>query len=150
MGPGLTPKKKWKIVPKQSYITTDSWGLYTKCILFVFTMLTILSHYDLNVLFMSVTGFHKKSLDSFVSSIQFFLQILEFFNFAKPLSDHERHKLWNKDSRTVADEVVPSICWLLHPSLASEQTPRSNQVLKTTGHYLNNSLTSKLSTHLLY
>ena len=85
VGPGLTPKKKWKIVPKQSYITTDSWGLYTKCILFVFTMLKILSHYDLNVLFMSVTGFHKKSLDSFVSSIQFVCRFWNFLTLQSPL-----------------------------------------------------------------
>ena len=56
-------------------------------ILFVYTLLKVVSYYDLSVLSMSVMGF-KNSLNGGwvggVSSIQFYLGFLEFFNFAKP------------------------------------------------------------------
>ena len=56
-------------------------------------VLKIVSHYDLNVLSMSVMGFQQKSVDmgmggcvGGVSSIQFFLMdFSDCFNFAKPL-----------------------------------------------------------------
>ena len=56
------------------------------CILSVYALLKVVGYYDLSVLSMSV----KKSLDvgwvGGVSSIQFFLDFWNFFNFAKPLS----------------------------------------------------------------
>ena len=64
----------WNIIPKY---------------LFVYTLLKVVSYYDLSVLSMSVRGF-QKSLDGggggwgelYPSSFWIFL---EFFNFAKPL-----------------------------------------------------------------
>ena len=60
------------------------------CILYVYTLLKVVSYYDLSVLSMSVMGFQKKISDggwvSGVSSIQVFLDFLNFFNFAKPLT----------------------------------------------------------------
>ena len=59
---------------------------HNMCILFVYTLLKVVS-YDLSVLSMSVWVSKKRSLDGGwvggVSSIKF---ILDFFNFAKPLS----------------------------------------------------------------
>ena len=56
------------------------------CILFVFTLLKVVSDFDLSVLLMSVMVFQIKEVwmgVGRVSSIQFFLN---FFNIAKPLS----------------------------------------------------------------
>ena len=54
------------------------------CILFVYTLLKVVSHYDLSVLSMLVMGF-QKNLDRIrVRSIQHSLWIC--FNFAKPFS----------------------------------------------------------------
>ena len=59
------------------------------CILSVYTLLTVVSYYDLHVMSMSVMGF-KNNLDGmFVSSIQFFGDFLNFFNFTKPLMNGE-------------------------------------------------------------
>ena len=59
------------------------------CILSVCALLTVVGYYDPSVLSMSVMGFQKESLDGGwvggVSSIQFFLEVWNFFNFAKPL-----------------------------------------------------------------
>ena len=59
------------------------------CILSVYTLIKVVSYYDLSVLSMSVMGFHKKSLDGAVGgvrSIQFFFDFWwNFFNFAKHL-----------------------------------------------------------------
>ena len=48
-------KKNWKIVPKQSYTSIGMGGgveyCITMCILFVFTLLKVVSHYDLGVVF---------------------------------------------------------------------------------------------------
>ena len=53
-------KKKWKIVPKSTITSTDIWcrGLISFVILR--TLLKVVSHYDLNVLSMSVMGFLGK------------------------------------------------------------------------------------------
>ena len=60
------------------------------CILFIYTLLKVVGYYDLSVLSMSVMGFQQKSLDGGwvggVGSIQFFLDVWNLFNFAKPLS----------------------------------------------------------------
>ena len=53
------------------------------CILFVYTLLKVVSYYELGVLSMSVMGFQKKSLDGGgwvggVSSIQVYFGFLEF------------------------------------------------------------------------
>ena len=48
-------------------------------------LLKVISHYDLNVLSMSVTGFKKMELYAVV--------FFEFFNFARPLNFNE-HKLF--------------------------------------------------------
>ena len=50
------------------------------CILSVYALLKVVGYYDLSVLSMSVQG-----LDWNMSSIQFFWDFLNFFNFAKPL-----------------------------------------------------------------
>ena len=47
---------------------------WTKCILYVYTLLKVVGYYDLSVLSMSVMGLQKKR----VSSIQFFFGFLEF------------------------------------------------------------------------
>ena len=50
------------------------------CILFVYTLLKVVSYYDLSVLSMSVMGFQKKVWMGWVgrvSSIQFYLGFLE-------------------------------------------------------------------------
>ena len=61
--------------------------MYSVCI----CIATIVGYYDFSVQFMSVMGFHKKSLDGGwvggVSSIQFCLDVWIFFNFAKPVID---------------------------------------------------------------
>ena len=59
------------------------------CILFAYTLLKVVSYYDLSVLSMSVMGFQKKCLArgvGGVSSIRFYSGLLEFFNFAKTIS----------------------------------------------------------------
>ena len=54
------------------------------CVLFVlYTLLKVVSHYDLSVRSMSVIGFQKQI--GFVSSIQFYYYFWNLFNFAKPL-----------------------------------------------------------------
>ena len=54
-------KNNRKIVPKLSYSSTDILGvvyhMYSVCI--YCTLLKVVSHYDLSVLFMSVMGFKK-------------------------------------------------------------------------------------------
>ena len=56
----------------------------------IYTLLDIVSHYDLSVLSGSVMGFPQKKFGwgggGGVSSIQFYFGYLDFFNFAKPLS----------------------------------------------------------------
>ena len=58
------------------------------CILFVYTLLKVVSYYDLSVLSISVMGFQKKFgwggwvCGSDVSYIQVYFGFLEFFNFA--------------------------------------------------------------------
>ena len=48
------------------------------CILFVYTLLKVVSYYDLSVLSMSLMGFQKKNLDGGgVSSIQVYFGFLE-------------------------------------------------------------------------
>ena len=60
------------------------------CILSVYTLLKVVGYYDLSVLTMSVMGFKKKKFGCGsvvgMSSTQVFLDFLNFFNFAKPLS----------------------------------------------------------------
>ena len=61
------------------------------CILSVYTLLKVVAYYDVSVLSMSVMGFQKKKFGwggwvGGVSSIHFFLDLWNFFNFAKPLS----------------------------------------------------------------
>ena len=60
------------------------------CILSVYELLKLVGYYDFGVLPMSVMCFQEKSLDGGwvggVSSIQFVLDFLNFFNFAKPLN----------------------------------------------------------------
>ena len=59
--------------------------VYHKCILSVYTLLKVVSYYNLSVLSMSVMGFQKKSLDGggWVGwALSKFFWI--FFNFAKP------------------------------------------------------------------
>ena len=56
----------------------------------VYTLLKVVSYYDLSVLSMSVMGFQKRKKFGWgwvgeVSSIQVFFGFFEFFNFAKPL-----------------------------------------------------------------
>ena len=58
MGPGLTRIFFWKIIPKYSY--TCILEKYTICIMSVYTLLNVVSYYDLSVLSMSVMGFQKK------------------------------------------------------------------------------------------
>ena len=55
--------------------------IFWSSILSVYTLIKVVSYYDLSVLSMSVMGFQKKSLDwvSGVRSIQVFLGFLEFF-----------------------------------------------------------------------
>ena len=58
------------------------------CILSVYTLLKVVGYYDLSVLSMTVMGFQKKVWMGWVggvSSIQFFLDFWNLFNFAKPL-----------------------------------------------------------------
>ena len=55
----------------------------------VCTLLKVVGYYDLSVLYMSVMGFKKKfgwGWVGGVSSIQFFLDFWNCFNFAKPLT----------------------------------------------------------------
>ena len=56
------------------------------CILFVYTLLKVVSYYDLSVLSMSVMGLKKNGWGWMggVCSIHFYF--LNFFNFAKPLT----------------------------------------------------------------
>ena len=65
------------------------------CILSLHALLKVVGHYDLSVLSMSVMGFQKNSLDGGwaggVSSIQFFLDFWNCFNFA---SEHHDQELW--------------------------------------------------------
>ena len=54
------------------------------CILFVYTLLKVVSYYDVSVLSMSVMGFQQKNLDGGgwvgrVNSIQVYFGFLEFF-----------------------------------------------------------------------
>ena len=52
------------------------------CILFVYTLLTVVSYYDLSVLSMSMMGFQKKIMgDGWVgvSSTQVYFGFIEFF-----------------------------------------------------------------------
>ena len=63
------------------------------CILFVYTLLKVVSYYDLSVLSMSVMGFQNKKFGwrvggwlGGVSSIQVFFDFLNFLHFAKPLT----------------------------------------------------------------
>ena len=68
------------------------------CILFVYTLLKVVSHYDVSVLYMSVMGFHKKSLNGEMGEWDevypsLFLDFWNFFNFAKPLT---RCSKWKK------------------------------------------------------
>ena len=77
------------------------------CILSVYALLKVVGYYDLRVLSMSVMRFHKKSLDGGwvggVSSIQFFLDFWNFFNFAKPLSRFTNlYKLFTLTCRNVS------------------------------------------------
>ena len=68
--------------------------IFWRCIPCVFcmyiTLLKVVGYYDLSGLSMSVMGFQKKHLDGGwvggVSSIQFCLDVLNFLNFAKPLT----------------------------------------------------------------
>ena len=57
--------------------------MYSVCILSVYTLLKVVSYYDLSVLSMSMMGFQKKSLDGEwvggVSSIQVYFGFWEFF-----------------------------------------------------------------------
>ena len=58
------------------------------CVFCLYTLLKVVGYYDLSVLSMSVMGFQKKfgwGWVGGVSSIQFVLDIWNFFNFAKPL-----------------------------------------------------------------
>ena len=59
------------------------------CILSVHTLLKVVGYYDFSVLSMLVMGFQKKvCMGGGVSSIQvFFWDFLNFFNFAKPVSN---------------------------------------------------------------
>ena len=61
------------------------------CILSVYTMPKVVGYYGLRVMSMSVMGFQKKSLDGQVGGwcelyTSFFLDFLNFFNFANPLT----------------------------------------------------------------
>ena len=55
------------------------------CILSVYTLLKVVGYYDWSILSMSVMGFRKKVWMGMggVSSIQFFWDFRNFFNFAK-------------------------------------------------------------------
>ena len=56
-------------------------------ILSVYTLLKVVSYYDLSVRSMSVMGFKKKSLyGGWVGGLRSTQVFLDFFNFAKPLS----------------------------------------------------------------
>ena len=55
---GLTRKRNWKIVPELSNTSTDIL-VQIPCILFVFALLKVVSHYYLSVLWMSEMGFQK-------------------------------------------------------------------------------------------
>ena len=64
------------------------------CILSVFTLLKVVGYYDPSVLPMSVMGFKKKVWwVGGVSSIQFFVDVWNLFNFAKPLRSLHIHIL---------------------------------------------------------
>ena len=54
--------------------------------MYVYTLLKVVSYYDLSVLSMSMMGFQKKSLDGESYPSFFFVDFLNFFNFAKPLT----------------------------------------------------------------
>ena len=51
--------------PKPVLVCTDILEQYTMCILFVYTLLKVVSYFDLSVLSMSVMDFPQKSLDGF-------------------------------------------------------------------------------------
>ena len=65
------------------------------CILFVY--MSVVSHYDISVLSMSVTGLPKKVCTRGgwmgMRSIQFFLDFWNVFSFAKPVSQTGRIKI---------------------------------------------------------
>ena len=60
------------------------------CILSVYTLLKVVGYYDLSVLSKSVMGFQKKKFVwgwvGGLRRIQFFLDLWNFFNFARPKS----------------------------------------------------------------
>ena len=77
----------------------------------LYTLLKVVGYYDLSVLSMSVMGFKKKKFGWGVGGWgelypSFFL-MLEFFNFAKPLSL----------SYSLPDGAFPSIYWLGCPAI---------------------------------
>ena len=60
-----------------------------QCVFGLYTLLKVVGYYDFSVLSMSVMGFQKKfgwGWVGGVSSIQFFWDFWNVFNFAKPLS----------------------------------------------------------------
>ena len=83
MGSGLTRIFLGEIIQNTSKPVQIFWSYYTICILSVYTLLKVVSYYDLSALSTSVMSFKKKSLDGgwqgVVSSIQVFFGFLEFF-----------------------------------------------------------------------
>ena len=75
MGPGLTRICLFvgKISQKFPYT------LLIPCVFCLYTLLKLVSYYDLSVLPMSVIGFQKKEVWMGVSSIQFYFGFLELF-----------------------------------------------------------------------
>ena len=59
------------------------------CILSVHTLLKVVGYYDLSILSMSVMGFNKKKFGCFELYPIFFWDFRNFFNLAKPLSEHD-------------------------------------------------------------
>ena len=62
--------------------------MYSVCI---YTLIKVVSYYDLSVLSMSVMGFQKKVwMGGGCGLSKFFLDFLNFFNFTKPLNLSEK------------------------------------------------------------
>ena len=97
------------------------------CILSVYTLLKVVCYYDLSVLFISVMGFQQKKFGwglGGVSSIQFFWDFLNFFNFAKPLSltnrsatERDRFRASTHDMVTALLLLLCQFCGTLHQNL---------------------------------
>ena len=97
---------------------------YTMCILFVLycTLMIVVSYYDLSFLSMPVMGFSKKSLDgrwvAGVSSIQYYLDYRNLFNFAETLSKASYYEYVSPNGRETKKGTLSGWRgWATYPSL---------------------------------